>query len=558
MSIQRGRCNNIELCQMATSQRVIELDGDEPFICPSCSADLVALPSRAAASGGNKMFAVQAAVIVLGAAGIGYKLFTGATAPAKHPATTALIAETPTALVAPPEPAPAVQASAAPAVPTAPDTPAPAPAAPAAAPAASAAVAGPPPTILLRLAGSDVITGRLALRLAAGYLALIGDTDITTQPGAQPGTVNVVGKQAGQREAIAITQSSSTAGFNALLRGQADIALSVRPVTTPEIESLAQIGDMTSPDAEHVAGVDAVAAIVNPAIRIGALTRAQLAGILGGQIHNWSEVGAAPGDIHPYIRDAGQGDTPAALFFADPAQAHAKTEADDAAVAAAVSHDAGGIGLVDMGAIGGTRPLAIADAAAPLPLNDVTVATEDYPLTRRLYFYSATQGAGGNNFSRRFTDYVASASGQAAVEAAGFVSLSVKTQQAAVPQDASQRFRSLVAGATRLSTTFRFQPGSTLLDSRAARDVDRLVAYLRARHSDGAQLILAGFADNIGAASVSEAVSQKRVEAVVAALSRAGVSPGKAMGFGADVPVADNATADGREKNRRVEAYLAP
>jgi len=53
-------------------------------------------------------------------------------------------------------------------------------------------------------------------------------------------------------------------------------------------------------------------------------------------------------------------------------------------------------------------------------------------------------------------------------------------------------------------------------------------------------------------------VSQKRVEAVVAALSRAGVSPGKAMGFGADVPVADNATADGREKNRRVEAYLAP
>jgi phosphate transport system substrate-binding protein len=563
MSIQRGRCNNLGLCQLATSQRVVELDGDEPFICPSCSADLTALPSRAAASGGKKLFVIQAAVILLGGAGIGYKLFTGATAPAKHAAVTASADVAPAAT---PDPAPAehaapaaLAASAASAAPAATAAPPPAAPVPAVVPASTPAAAAPPPTILLRLAGSDVITGRLARRLAAGYLALIGDTDITTQPGAQPGTVNVVGLQAGQGEAIAIAQSSSTAGFNALLRGQADIALSVRPATTPEIESLAQIGDMTSPDAEHVAGVDAVAAIVNPAIRIGALTRAQLASILGGQIHNWSEVGAAPGDIHAYVRDTRNGDTPVTLLFADPAQARAAhTEADDTAVAAAVSHDAGGIGLVDMGAAGGARTLAIADAAAPLPLNDVTVATEDYPLTRRLYFYSATATAGGNNFSRRFTDYVASAAGQAAVEAAGFVSLSVKTQQAAVPQDASQRFRALVAGATRLSTTFRFQPGSTLLDSRAARDVDRLVAYLRSRHSDGAQLILAGFADNIGAASVSEAVSQKRVEAVVAALSRAGVSPGKAMGFGADVPVADNATADGREKNRRVEAYLAP
>jgi phosphate transport system substrate-binding protein len=225
-----------------------------------------------------------------------------------------------------------------------------------------------------------------------------------------------------------------------------------------------------------------------------------------------------------------------------------------------VRRDPGGIGLVDLSAAGGTRVLAVGDGAAPLAPTDIAVATENYPLTRRLYLYSAsTPGQPGSaNFARRFTDYVASAGGQAAVEAAGFVSLSVKTQQAAAPHDASQRFRSLVAGATQVSTTFRFQPGSALLDSRARGDIDRLVTYLRNRHSTGEQLILAGFADNTGAPATNQAVAQKRVDVVAAAITRAGFTAGHAEGFGADVPVADNATSEGREKNRRVEVYLSP
>ena len=64
-----------------------------------------------------------------------------------------------------------------------------------------------------------------------------------------------------------------------------------------------------------------------------------------------------------------------------------------------------------------------------------------------------------------------------------------------------------------------------------------------------------GHTDNQGLASANLALSQQRAEAVVAYLASKGVSSTRlsAKGFGQTKPVADNATADGRQKNRRIE-----
>lgn len=64
-----------------------------------------------------------------------------------------------------------------------------------------------------------------------------------------------------------------------------------------------------------------------------------------------------------------------------------------------------------------------------------------------------------------------------------------------------------------------------------------------------------GHSDNTGIASKNLTLSQKRADAVKAYLTKGGVEADKltAKGFGQTVPVADNATAAGRAKNRRVE-----
>jgi hypothetical protein len=63
-----------------------------------------------------------------------------------------------------------------------------------------------------------------------------------------------------------------------------------------------------------------------------------------------------------------------------------------------------------------------------------------------------------------------------------------------------------------------------------------------------------GYTDNVGSANGNLRLSQERAEAVVADLVRRGISENRltARGFGEENPVADNGTADGRAKNRRV------
>ena len=70
--------------------------------------------------------------------------------------------------------------------------------------------------MLLRLKGTDIIAAHLARRLAAGYLALIGDTDIVTETLPDRSAIGITGSGGGQREAITITTASSAAALAAL------------------------------------------------------------------------------------------------------------------------------------------------------------------------------------------------------------------------------------------------------------------------------------------------------------------------------------------------------
>lgn len=69
------------------------------------------------------------------------------------------------------------------------------------------------------------------------------------------------------------------------------------------------------------------------------------------------------------------------------------------------------------------------------------------------------------------------------------------------------------------------------------------------------RLRIEGHTDNTGSADVNMSLSQQRAESVVAYLTGQGIDGSRlqAAGMGQTAPVADNATAEGRQQNRRVE-----
>lgn len=68
------------------------------------------------------------------------------------------------------------------------------------------------------------------------------------------------------------------------------------------------------------------------------------------------------------------------------------------------------------------------------------------------------------------------------------------------------------------------------------------------------RLTVSGYTDNLGDGMVNQTISQARAQAAADALIARGLAPDRVIvrGFGGALPVADNLTAEGRAKNRRV------
>jgi len=102
-----------------------------------------------------------------------------------------------------------------------------------------------------------------------------------------------------------------------------------------------------------------------------------------------------------------------------------------------------------------------------------------------------------------------------------------------------------------------FASGQASLTGAAASSVKTLAAYLQA--GPQVSVTVEGHTDNQGAAAANLALSQRRADAVRDALVAAGLPRAsvKAVGRGHLQPVADNASAAGRAKNRRVEVVVS-
>jgi len=113
------------------------------------------------------------------------------------------------------------------------------------------------------------------------------------------------------------------------------------------------------------------------------------------------------------------------------------------------------------------------------------------------------------------------------------------------------------AAALQTRHKLTFDTGAEGLAADMDGALDRLAALARHCLGGGLALEIAGHTDAVGDAEANRALSLARARAVRSALAERGVPPGRmhAAGFGASRPVADNQTAEGRARNRRIDFH---
>lgn len=98
-----------------------------------------------------------------------------------------------------------------------------------------------------------------------------------------------------------------------------------------------------------------------------------------------------------------------------------------------------------------------------------------------------------------------------------------------------------------------FETGSATLKATSAEQLNNIVEILKAYPA--VRLKIGGYTDNTGDPVSNLELSQRRAENTMQALIRMEVDPARlqAEGYGESYPVADNATEEGRQKNRRID-----
>lgn len=528
-----GYCTNLpSACSLAASKQPLPMSAPDSK-CPECGSGLLATKSQG--KGNKALLLVGAALVVLlGAGGYLFKNMSGdgssevATSSASTPASTSIFSSS------------------------------------------------PPSKTLLRLSGSNTIGSALAPRMAEAWLTSMGATEVSVRQREKDGqkipeTV-VQARLNNDLVEIDIRAHGSGEAFKHLADGSADIGMSSRRIKSEESAALSGMGNMLSRDNEHVIALDGIAVVVAPGNSVPSLSRHNLGKVFAGEITDWSQVGGAAGPIKLYARDdkSGTFDTFKSLVL-DNSKLKLSTQAarieDSAELEAAVAADPSGIGFVGLPYVKSAKALPISDGQAlALAPTVFTVKKEDYALARRLFFYTATNPA--NAMVRKFTSFAASNAGQQVVKSVGFVGQDIVESEIRKESSANRRscqlgpqwpgakdaYCRLVADKTDLGTNFRFQSGSAQLDNKAVQDLQRVLQLMSENQS--LRLTLIGFADAQGQYNQNVTLAAERADAVRLALKTLGITSVETHGFGQEIPVADNSSADGRERNRRVEVWI--
>ncbi|WP_395374677.1 phosphate ABC transporter substrate-binding/OmpA family protein [Marinicella sp. W31] len=419
------------------------------------------------------------------------------------------------------------------------------------------------PNIILSLHGSNTIGQNLAPRLAKEFLVKLGAQTTVEVPTTVENekVLQAFLPEQNQVVGIEIEAHGSSTAFSGLQGKTSDIGMSSRPIKQEEnLELMIEHGDLTLPQHEHIVGLDGLAIIIHPSNPIQSIHMKQLAQIFSGTIANWSQLGGPDLPIQLYARDSKSGtfDTFKSLVLS-PYNTRLSTKSNrfesNAKLSQQVNNDPAAIGFTGLAYIENNKLLKIAasENSKPFLPTAFVVNTEDYPLARRLYLYKSNK-SNNNAFANQFIEFALSDRGQEIVEQESFVSQKIFAVQPEHTQETPAGYQLLTSNMSRLSLNFRLKSESSVLDTKAQRDLDRLADYLASNNSS--KIIVVGFSDNLGKVEENKNRSLRRAAMVAYGLKKRGIRSIQVEGFGAAMPIAEDSTAQGRFKNNRTEIWI--
>lgn len=394
---------------------------------------------------------------------------------------------------------------------------------------------------------------------------------------ADPGTGDTRGR-------VYIRLTNTDEGFADLLAGEADMAMALREVTRAEAIRGREVGlgDLRDARRSRVLALDALVPLVSAGNPVTSIATPELADILSGDVADWVSLGGADAPIAVHLHDAATGLgqlTERQMLRGGDAEisASAIRHSGGEALSLAVAKDPFAIGIGSRSEMGLTFELALTgDCGFGMTATRRAVKTEDYPLTAPMFLYLPARRL--PKLMREFLAFTREPAAQLVVRRAGFVD---QLPEEIAIDDQGDRFANAVLRAgedvnlmdlqrmvrvlsplKRLTTTFRFEPGSARLDAQSRSNVDSLARALESGFYDGRRLIFVGFSDGEGPASANRTIALSRADAVLEAVIRTAETAQldrlklETEAFGEAMPMACDDSEWGRRANRRVEIWV--
>jgi len=333
-----------------------------------------------------------------------------------------------------------------------------------------------------------------------------------------------------------------------------------------------------NPGNARAIALDALVPIMAPDNPTPEVSTVNLARALSGEVTNWAALGGPDMPIVLHGLDPATDMAQALAARLGMAPGTAVSHADMAALARAVAADPWALAITGRSDVGPARLLPLTDSCGfPLLPTPISVKAEDYPLALPLFLLTPPRRL--PLLAREFLEFLATPAAEAVVARAGYVDRSV--ERAPMTQDGLRLLNAIqgagedvtladlkalaqvMDGADRLSLTFRFEEGTSILDATSQENLAQLARLIAAGRFPAQALILAGFSDGSGEARANLALSRER--ALRVAQDLAALAPDlrpdqlpRVEGFGEALPMACDETAVGRRLNRRVELWAAP